>query len=265
MQWTGKLLGGFFGFWLGGLLGAMLGIFIGHQFDKGMMNLPRNGFNFLNSINRERIQSAFFNATFSVMGRLAKADGHVTQAEIRIAEHVMAQMDLSPDMRQAAIDLFNEGKSETFPLEDIIQEFKTACHGQANLIRMFLEIQIQAAYADGELHAAEDRLLLQICAWLEVSEFEYRRLERMIRAEYASASQRQQASSTPSMTPEDAYAILGVSSESTDADIKKAYRRLLSQHHPDKLVSKGLPEEMMKIAAQKTHEIKQAYELIKHR
>ncbi len=60
-----------------------------------------------------------------------------------------------------------------------------------------------------------------------------------------------------------AYEVLGVSSDASDAEVKRAYRRLLSQHHPDKLVSKGLPEEMMKVASQKTHEIRQAYERIR--
>ncbi|OQX47943.1 MAG: molecular chaperone DjlA, partial [Candidatus Sedimenticola endophacoides] len=62
---------------------------------------------------------------------------------------------------------------------------------------------------------------------------------------------------------DDAYAILNVSADATDAEVKRAYRRLLSQHHPDKLVAKGLPDEMMKVAAQKTHEIRQAYERVK--
>jgi DnaJ like chaperone protein len=56
--------------------------------------------------------------------------------------------------------------------------------------------------------------------------------------------------------------LLGVPPQADDAEVKRAYRRLMSQHHPDKLVSKGLPEEMMKLAAQKTHEIRQAYEMI---
>jgi DnaJ like chaperone protein len=129
-----------------------------------------------------------------------------------------------------------------------------------------VEIQLQAAYADGRLAPAEDRLLLHICSRLGVSELDYRRLERMVRAERGFAGAgggagRAQPGARPSLQA--AYQLLGVKPDASDADVKRAYRRLLSQHHPDKLVSKGLPEEMMKVAAQKTHEIRQAYERIR--
>ena len=65
------------------------------------------------------------------------------------------------------------------------------------------------------------------------------------------------------MTMADAYKLLGIASSATDEEVKKAYRRQMNQHHPDKLVSKGLPQEMMDIANQRTQDIKSAYELIK--
>ena len=61
----------------------------------------------------------------------------------------------------------------------------------------------------------------------------------------------------------DAYKVLGVQNDASDAEVKKAYRRLMSQHHPDKLVSKGLPDEMIRIATDRTHEIRKAYENIR--
>jgi DnaJ like chaperone protein len=57
--------------------------------------------------------------------------------------------------------------------------------------------------------------------------------------------------------------ILGADKNLTDKELKRAYRRLLAQHHPDKLVAKGLPDEMIKLANDKTQEIISAYELIK--
>ena len=266
MSWWGKLVGGAFGFLLGGPMGAVLGAALGHGFDRGMGNLPGGAEAGLDAGERERVQTAFFTATFAVMGNLAKADGKVSRDEIRLAETVMDEMNLSPDMRRAAINLFNQGKAGDFPLRDVLTQFRHECHGRTTLIQLFLEIQLQAAYADGELHAAEERLLQMICDQLGFPRLAFAMLERRIRAERgfrgagAGAGRPRPDTGRPSL--QQAYDILGVKHDASDAEVKRAYRRLLSQHHPDKLVSKGLPEEMMKIAAQKTHEIRQAYERI---
>lgn len=255
------MLGGAFGFMLGGPLGAILGAVLGHNLDKGMNGLK--DFEPMPPGDRERVQTAFFTATFSVMGHLAKADGRVSKDEIAMARAVMDQMDLSQQLRQTAIRLFDEGKKSDFPLDDVLEQFRQECHRRLTLIQMFAEIQLQAAYADGVLHKAEERLLLHICQRLSIPESLFRRLEEMIKAErhYTGGGRAAPKPTGPSL--EDAYAMLMISPKSTDAEVKRAYRRLLSQHHPDKLVSKGLPEEMMKIATRKTHEIRQAYERIK--
>ena len=267
MSWWGKLVGGAFGFMLGGPLGALLGVALGHNFDKGLKALPDDSA--FATGDRERVQTAFFTATFAVMGRIAKADGRVSQEEIRMAEAIMAQMSLDAAKRQAAIKLFQQGKSEGFDLDAVLEQFRRECHGRSTLLGMFVEIQLQAAYADGRLDPSEDRLLLQICSRLGLSEFDYRRFERMVRAQQGfsgradagDSGRGRGASAGPSLS--EAYQVLGVDRAASDADIKRAYRRLISRHHPDKLVSKGLPEEMMKVAAQKTQEIRQAYERIR--
>ncbi|MBW9264732.1 MAG: co-chaperone DjlA [Candidatus Thiodiazotropha sp. (ex. Lucinisca nassula)] len=265
MSWWGKLVGGAFGFMLGGPLGAVLGAALGHRFDKGLQGLPDEQISW-GPGDQERVQTAFFTATFSVMGHLAKADGRVSPDEIKLAEALMAQMSLSSEMRKTAIRLFNEGKAEGFPLDEVVEQFRLECHRRQTLIQMFLEIQIQAAYADNRMDRAEEALLLHICSLLNVSEFTFRRLERMIRAQshYAGTGRGDRAPSrTQGLSVKDAYDILNITPEATDKEVKRAYRRLISQHHPDKLVSKGLPEEMMKMAAQKTDEIKKAYERVK--
>jgi len=265
LSWWGKVVGGAFGFMLGGPLGALLGAVLGHNLDKGIAGIQID--EELSPGDRERVQTAFFTATFSVMGAIAKADGRVSPDEIALAESVMRDMDLDPQMRKTAINLFNQGKADGFPLDDVLLQFRQECHRRNTLIQMFIEIQLQAAYADGQFDAAEDRLLLHICAQLGIPEFVFRRLEKMIKAERhygrAGAGRQQSRQQPKGPTLADAYAILNVASSSSDAEVKKAYRRLMSQHHPDKLVAKGLPEEMMKMAAQKTHEIRQAYEQIK--
>ena len=262
MRWWGKIIGAFFGHLFGGLWGAIFGVFLGHQFDRRLSGLSFGGMNSpFNFANREQVQAVFFRATFHIMGKLAKADGHITNAEIRLAEQVITQLGLSAAMRADAIRMFNEGKADQFDLPSTVQELAGVCRGRPGLLQTFLEIELQAAYADGNLDPAEDQLLIQVCSMLGVSEGRYRRIERMVQASRGFNNNRGQTNTGPSL--KEAYALLGVNSQATVAEVKKAYRRLLSQHHPDKLVSKGLPEEMMQVAARKTHAIKQAYEVIK--
>lgn len=251
MAWWGTLLGGTLGYMIGGPLGAMLGAALGGNFDRGINISDQYA-----EGDQERVQAAFFSATFSVMGHIAKADGKVTPDEIASARHIMNQMQLSSEQMTAAKNLFSEGKKAGFPLDQILFQFKKECHRRRNLIQMFLEIQIAMAMADGQLHAEEKQLIYHIGQQLG---FAHAHIDQLFR--FATGSAHSQQSKTQSL--DDAYAILGMKSSDSDADIKKAYRRLMSQHHPDKLVAKGLPEEMVRVATEKTQEIHKAYDLIK--
>lgn len=264
MSWWGTVLGGAFGYLLGGPLGALLGAALGRRFDKGLQGL---GDYQAQVGDQERVQTAFFTATFAVMGYLAKVDGQVSKDEIRLAEQVMARMNLGADMRRAAIRLFNEGKDANFDLYAVLDQFREECHRRRHLLQMFLEIQLHACYADGSVHAAEARALGEICDRLGFSRQEFAHLEALVRAarEFAGAGvggQRPGAASSRDRLA-DAYKLLGVTPQASDAEVKTAYRRLMNQHHPDKLVAKGLPEEMIALATEKTQEIKAAYETIK--
>ena len=260
MPWWGKLIGGAFGFMLGGPLGALLGAALGHNFDRGLKGLE------FSPGDQERVQTAFFTATFSVMGYVAKADGRVSPQEIQLATAIMDQMHLDPDRRRAAIKLFDEGKRVDFPLDEVIDQFRRECHRRYTLMQMFVEIQLQAAYADGDMHADERGLLLHICDRLGFSRHVFEHLDAIIRASLGMAGARGGAEyRTPKQKLKTAYQVLDVSEDASDAEVKRAYRRLMSQHHPDKLVSKGLPEEMIELAKQKTQDIRQAYEEIKER
>ncbi len=264
MSWWGKILGGTFGFMLGGPLGAMLGAAFGHQFDQGIGGFTAQLDDDTASADNERIQSAFFTATFSVMGHLAKADGHVSPEEIAMARRVMGQMALTPELQHAAISLFNAGKQPHFDLDAVLEQFRRECHRRRNLLQMFVEIQFHAVYADGQLHPAEQHLLQHICAALGFSPLAFAAMQARARAEHEFAgAHRAQSRSTARDALAEAYGVLGVTAQADDDEIKKNYRRLMNQHHPDKLVSKGLPEEMIRLATQKTQEIKAAYERIR--
>jgi DnaJ like chaperone protein len=258
MAWWGKAIGGAFGFMVGGPLGALMGVAFGHNFDRRMIGIEQSDWT-SGGGDQDRVQAAFFTATFSVMGYIAKADGKVTRDEIRLAEEVMRQLGLDGEMRESAKKLFNEGKSENFPIDEILDQFKSELKHRTTLVQMFLEIQLQAAYADGVMDASEEKALAHICQRLGIPLAQLKRMEEMLKAGFG--GQRQKSSTQSSLS--DAYAIVGVENTVSDAELKKAYRRLMSQHHPDKLVAKGLPDEMIKDATAKTQQIKAAYEQIR--
>lgn len=274
MNWYGKVIGGALGLLMGGPAGAVLGAAVGHQFDRRYPAEGLLGLHF-GAGDQGRVQTAFYTATFAVMGHVAKADGRVSEAEIAAARTIMSRMDLSEEIRKRAVSLFTEGKQPDFPLAAVLEQFRSECNRRYSLVRVFIEIQLEAALADGALRVEEERLLLEICDRLRFSRFEFHAIRAALEAQLRVAgawrqaggsgySQQRTGRDEPSLA--DAYAALGVKASSSAAEIKRAYRRMISQHHPDKLVASGLPEEMVKLANEKTRQIRQAYEIIcKHR
>jgi len=261
MFWTGKLIGALIGYWLGRWPGLVLGILLGHLYDKWQEAKAMVG---AQEDLHGPIQETFFQTTFSVMGHLAKADGQVSDAEITAVERVMAQMSLNAEQRQEAIRWFNEGKKPDYPLDATLEKFRQTCRWRQQLILVFLEMQLQVALADKRLEPEESRLLGHIFERLGYSRQIFEQLVAMMRGaqhyyEYSHAGAAH-AAARPSLA--DAYAVLGVAESASDAEVKKAYRRLMSQHHPDKLVAKGLPKEMINVAKEKVQEINLAYDQI---
>ena len=254
MPWWGTLLGGTLGFMFGGPLGALLGAALGRNFDRGIKITDEHGA--FGAGQQERVQAAFFTTTFSVMGHIAKADGKVSKDEIAAANSIMGRMQLNAQQRKAAIRLFNEGKKTGFPLHDVLQQFRRECSRRHNLMQMFLEIQIATAMADGHFHASEKRVIFTIGEQLGFSRADIEHLFSMSSGTGRTPGEQRQ-------TLAQAYEILDVAKTASDAEVKKAYRRMMSQHHPDKLIAKGLPEEMIKLATEKTQQIRAAYEQIK--
>jgi DnaJ like chaperone protein len=269
MHIWGKVLGCLFGFMFSKtIIGALVGLWVGHVFDRGR----RFNFNGLAGGKEDEVsrQAAFFYTTFSVMGHVAKAKGKVTSHEIAFASSYMDKLGLSNDLRQQAQSAFREGKSTGFPLKDRLIKFKRLMGNRQDLLLMFLEIQIQVAFSDGDLDNAERSVLHSIAKLLGYSARELDNLLEMIIAganfhQQAGHGYRQQNSgSSPESGQQidNAYKILGIDNNSEMPVIKKAYKKLMSQHHPDKLIAKGLPPEMMESAKQKTQEIHAAYDLI---
>jgi len=201
----------------------------------------------------------FFTAAFSVMGHICKADGHICKDEIIFAREHMTEMDLSSEQKKEAITLFNLGKQSDFPLDDFLRQFKQSLDLDASLKRTFIEIQCYAAGADGVVHPAERALLRRVCTLLYFSLHELESILESVEAEH------HQQTDTQESCTQDPYAVLGVSTEATNEEVKRAYRQLMKEYHPDKMASKGLPEQMMNFANEHTAKIRLAYDQIKQK
>lgn len=272
MTWFGKVVGGAFGFVMGGPVGAALGAALGHQIDRDGLHslLPRQA---AGSAEPPSVRMAFFEALFPVMGHVAKSDGRVSEAEIEVARRIMGRMMLSSDLQTAAMRLYNEGKQGGGRIETILDRMHAECRGRAPLLRLFIELLTESALADGHLHSAAESELLWVCDRLRFSRFEFVGIRTRLEAEMRLArfnaranrfyQHRQAQVSTGAPDPHEAYAILGLTPAAEDSEIKRAYRKLIGQNHPDKLAARGVSEARMQKATETTQKIQKAYDLIR--
>ncbi|MEZ5447151.1 MAG: co-chaperone DjlA [Gammaproteobacteria bacterium] len=254
MKWWGKVIGGIAGYLLGGPLVAAAGVVLGHVMDGRRRAAPAPG-------ERSGTQAAFLQATFSVMGYLCKADGRVSEEEIAMASRIMDRMALDPVHRQLAMDMFRDGKAPGFRLDEVLNRFRARCGRHPMLLGLFTEIQLSAALADGALTPQEDSALRYICVRLGIPRPMFEQLLRAAGAARGGRA-REPERSTPADDLESAYGTLGIEVGASDAEVKRAYRRLLSRHHPDKLAGEGMSEEMIRMANDRTQAIRRAYERI---
>ena len=291
--WWGKLIGAFLGYITAGSTGAFIGLLVGNLFDKGLASHFSKPHLLYHSEKKQEVQKIFFEATFTVMGHIAKADGHVSAQEIQMAKVLMKEMRLNKQQKALAQRLFSEGKQLTFRLDLVLGELSRACRNNRELLKLFIDIQYRAAHVDG-LSIKKIKALDAIFAQLGFAplnqqyrfyeDFTYSTAQETHYGEAQSSSQehhqkQQQRESTQNSyqqsyqrayqqrssstnTLDHAYALLEINPQAAKQEVKKAYRRLLSKNHPDKLIAQGLPEAMIKIANEKTHKIMKAYELI---
>lgn len=208
------------------------------------------------------VQVAFFIATFAAMGHLAKCDGQVKNVEIALASQLMDHLKLDAQQKQLAVRLFNEGKNSDFALDALLQRFYRQCQHRVSVLQIFIEMQLQMAYADSAMNERELKLLQRMCKRLSISDVMFTRIDRRVRAEKKAHHQPVNHCSNKPLSLAEAYAMLNIGRKSSPQEIKQAYRRMMNQCHPDKLVARNVSEVEMLEAQDLVQDIKRAYELL---
>jgi DnaJ like chaperone protein len=250
-----KFIGAIAGYYFLGLFGALIGFFVGSFIDR----IRVYGSGALNPLGNALRQAVFLETVFISMGKLAKADGLVSDKEIAHVEQFMQKLGMTAQHREQAIKLFKQGTDLVFDIYPVCQRFNTVCGQTRNLKEVLLVYLIVMALADGHFHPAEEALLFNIAGQLGYGPVAFKQMIEMVLNQSRFAGG--QASAATAL--DDAYKALGVTKDSTEQEIKRAYRKLMSQYHPDKLIGQGLPEDMIAMATEQAKEIQLAHDLIK--
>ncbi|MBN8432138.1 co-chaperone DjlA [Microbulbifer salipaludis] len=249
MSWLGAGIGAGIGMMFGGPIGAALGAWVGSSFGSGLKKLSEAGV----TLNREGAQTVFIVALFSMLAKMAKADGQVSKAEIQLVDDfINNNLRLNAEDRQQAIKIFQNAKDDQFSIYDYAQQYRQLIRNQA-MREMVYRLLFAVAFADGELHPAEEQILRKIPEALGLH-------ASIFTAMFNEFGHR--GAGTGSSNLQAHYDILECSPDASDKELKLAYRRKAAEYHPDKIASKGLPEEFMRHAEDQMKSVTVAYDTI---
>jgi DnaJ like chaperone protein len=249
MLWPATLLGAVAGLALASIPGAMLGGLLGQVLDR---RLRLQSWAALRERLGGRAAPRDEWLLFVLLGRLAKSGGRVLSTHIHQARTEMQRLGLDDAEQRQAIAAFAQGKTGRDSLRGPLRR-------QRERSETLLRACWRMAWADGHVDLAERELIMLWGKWLQVSSATQAQLSE------AYAPQRGPLVSTASNAYQSALNLLSVSADAEPAQIKQAYRRLLSRHHPDKLLGSGASPERVREATERTRELHQAYDLIRQR
>ena len=243
MSIWGKIIGGVGGFALGGPLGGLMGAVAGHAYDK-----MKDGE--IDSIAGDTgaQQIAFTTAIIVLSAKMAKADGQVTREEVDTFKRLF---NIPPDEMKNVGRLFNEAKQDAQGFEPYAEQIAMLFAHEPMVLEELLGALFHIARADGFFHPEENKLLRKTALIFSFSEYQYERLKAIHMGEVG----RDEKASDP-------YQILGLERDVSDATIKKTYRKLIRENHPDTLIAKGMPQEFIDVANEKMAAINAAYDLV---
>jgi DnaJ like chaperone protein len=257
----GKIIGTLVGLAARNPWAAMAGFILGHQFDRGFA--ARYKIFEKQGADISRVSEDFVEALFQAMGHLAKVDGRVSEGEIRSARMVMHRLSLNPAQVRRAIGWFDSGKEPGFQLIKTMRELRRVSARNAPDRLTFVRLLLEVVLAKDSLKKEERALIWKICTELEIGRVELAQLEAMIRAQ--KGFKRSPAGSADATRVKQAYVALGVSPDSSNDEVKKAYRRLMNKNHPDKISGSNPGADVITEAERRTREVRKAYEMLKAR
>ena len=238
MSLIGGIVGGMIGFTLLGPLGALVGSVMGSRMTS-RAKLRRN----TNNLDH---QVAFFTALFACLAKIAKADGRVSEEEVsKIESFISNKFNFSDQERSFAINIFQKAKSDRISFDAYAKQLHQLLSSSPNSLLVFYELLFELAMADGVMHENEEKLLKKIPSIFGFDKNVYKDLYNKYVGKISNA-----------------YEILGVTKDMSLDEIKKVYRVKRKEFHPDALISKGLPEELIEKAKEKFIEIQAAFEII---
>nr|BET44363.1 MAG: co-chaperone DjlA [Candidatus Aschnera chinzeii] len=263
MSYIGKIIGIILGIMSGAhIYGVIIGFILGHVYDK--------------FIKQERLSKStetqyypifFCISTFQILGHLVKSKGRVTEFDIQFANNMIKEMGLYGNSKILVQSAFMDGKNQYFLIRKVLKNIQRIYYNRLDLIQLFLEIQIRAAFNDGVLHPNEENILFIIREELKIPIYQFKTLLLAMEMEYKKYSYdkcfNNDEYNSKSLTLMNAYKILGVDANETLINIKRAYRKLMSKNHPDKLISQQLSSKTREEKKKYAQLIQVAYDIIK--
>jgi DnaJ like chaperone protein len=238
---------------------ALLGLVLGHQFDRGF----RSRYKAFSDADAAGVSDEFADALFKCMGHLAKADGRVTEEEIRAARSIMHRLNLGPGAVRRAIASFEEGKLPEFAVEDSVRQARRSVLRRADSRLLFVRLLLEVGLSKSSVRAEERALIWRICTELDIGRVDLAQLEAMLRAQRG--FRQSPAGNADRGRVSAAYLTLGIRPDATNDEVKTAYRRQMNRNHPDKIAARDPGAAELAAAEKRTREVRAAYELLKTR
>jgi DnaJ like chaperone protein len=258
MGLLGTLLGGTVGFMMGGPIGAIIGGAIGSNINGGFGPPPRSpydrpgareAFGARSTYNPLQAQQAFMIALISLAAKVAKADGAVTRDEIRSFDQFLQNsLGMGSEERKVAARIFNEARDSDIPVEDFAHQIRQVMGSRRDQLRDLVTMLLMVAMADGRLHPEEERVIREVNRHLGLSPHDYDAAKAVFR---------------PTANLDAAYNTLGLTASADNDEVKRAYRRMAKEYHPDVVANKGMGEDFVKFAQDKMRAVNDAYDRIK--